>query len=182
MKVLRNGFGTVVNPRDNEPELSQGMKLKNLYKEAQENDIGMHKDPYRPIPKIIDLATDKSKFSKYSSILVPNKSKLGQAIVMNKIEAFVEVVLAPNKFRVRLIKDGYLINLQLSGVTSISNDTNSAEFPMYNKSLIFTKRLVSQKKVTVEIENFDKYGNFFGQLTYDLKKSINEDLLKEGFA
>lgn len=61
---------------------------------------------------------------------MPNKAKMGTAIVMTRLDGFVETVIAPNKFRIRLIRENMIINLFLAGVTSISNDANSAEFQM----------------------------------------------------
>jgi len=113
----------------------------------------MHKDPFHQSPKILDLTNDKSKFSKYCSVLVPNRTKPGQAMVMPVLEAFVEAVIAPNKFRVRLVKENYLINVFLAGVNAISNDQNSAEFQVYSQSLIFSKFNVNQRKVSLELEN-----------------------------
>lgn len=81
------------------------MKLKNLLKEATDNQAGMHKDPFHTSAKLTDLSNDKNKFLKFAGIIQPNKSKMGQAIVMNKVEAFIEACIAPNKFKVRLIKD-----------------------------------------------------------------------------
>lgn len=104
VQVVQAGFGSIVNSRENEPEINYSIRLKNLYKEANEAEVGMHKDPYHSVPKYIDLI-DKQKFSKYSSTLVPNKSKMGQAVVMTKIDGFIDLVIAPNKFRVRLIKE-----------------------------------------------------------------------------
>lgn len=101
--------------------------LKNLKKEAEQQELGQFSlKPYSH-KHYTDLTNDKNKFAKFAGMLVPNKTKMGNAIPMKAMTVFVEAVLSPTKLRVRLIKDDLIINFYITGVSPISNDPNNAE-------------------------------------------------------
>jgi len=84
--------------------------LKNLKKEAEQSELGQFSSKPYIIKHFTDLTNDKNKFLKFAAMLVPNKTKMGNAIPMKSLPVFVEAVLSPTKLRVRLVKDDLIIN------------------------------------------------------------------------
>jgi len=96
-------------------------------KEAQINELNIHsKKLYNPI-RFTDLTNDKNIFNKYTNMLVPKRFKMGQSFPLSKLDAFVDAVIGPTKFRIRLLKEKYIVNLFLSGTNALSNDPNGSD-------------------------------------------------------
>lgn len=108
--MCRAGFVNLFLSRDNEPELGYMSTLKITKKEAEQSELGQFSMKPYVTKHYTDLTNDKNKFIKFANMLVPNKTKMGNAIPMKAISVFVEAVLSPTKLRVRLNKDDLIIN------------------------------------------------------------------------
>lgn len=95
-----------------------------------------------------------------------------------RISAVVDFVLSGQRLKVRLNKHNAQILMNLQGIKTLSNDANVILHKEWsNKAMMYTKSMVNQRDVEVEIDNCDNKGVFYGTLWLN-NKNFNADLIE----
>uniref|UniRef100_A0A0N4ZCN2 Staphylococcal nuclease domain-containing protein n=1 Tax=Parastrongyloides trichosuri TaxID=131310 RepID=A0A0N4ZCN2_PARTI len=104
-----------------------------------------------------------------------------------RLSAVVEFITSGSRFRVFIPRENLVITLALSGITCPRTGragANDSE-PFAAEALAFSKKLVFQHDVEVEIESIDKTGGFVGQMFLIQKPSsinVAKALIENGLA
>ncbi|CAB3411232.1 unnamed protein product [Caenorhabditis bovis] len=110
-----------------------------------------------------------------------------------RVEGVVEFVAGGSRLRIYIPKETVLITFLLSGINCPKGArigpggvVNGISEPFAEEAAAFTRKLVLQREVQIEVETTDKSGNFVGYLfvSQDGHKAANlsELLLEQGFA
>ena len=148
---------------------------------AQKKAVGIHsKKETKPL-RITDLAGDVAKAKNFLPFL-----KRG-----GRLEGIVEFVASGSRLRIYVPKETCLITLLLAGIECprpprrFPDGSEDMGDPMGQEALYFTKELVLQREVELEIDNMDKGGNYIGWLYMDTvgtTSNLSVALVENGFA
>eukprot|EP00731_Ephydatia_muelleri_P029856 Em0021g379a len=141
---------------------------------AKKNLKGVHSPKEAPTHKISDYSGDAAK----AKTLLPFLQRAGRTM------ALVEFVASGSRVRLFLLKDTCIITFLLAGLNCpraprMQEDKLLEGEPFGQEALAFTKEMIMQREVEVEVEACDKGGNFIGWL-YVEGKNLSVELVAEG--
>uniref|UniRef100_A0A6I8NZJ6 Staphylococcal nuclease domain-containing protein n=1 Tax=Ornithorhynchus anatinus TaxID=9258 RepID=A0A6I8NZJ6_ORNAN len=129
---------------------------------AIKNGKGLHSKKEVPIHRVADISGDTQKAKQF----LPFLQRAGRS------EAVVEYVFSGSRLKLYLPKETCLITFLLAGIECPRGARNLPGLvqegePFSEEATLFTKELVLQREVEVEVEGMDKAGNFIGWLHID---------------
>ncbi|XP_031552715.1 staphylococcal nuclease domain-containing protein 1-like [Actinia tenebrosa] len=179
--LISKGFATVLRHRQDDDQRSS------LYDEllvaetrAIKNSKGMHNKKEPPIHRVADLSGDYAKARQF----LPFLQRAGRS------SAIVEFVASGSRLRIYLPKETCLTTFLLAGIScpraarinTGQGVTNAVEGdPFGDEALQFTKEMVLQREVEVEVESIDKAGNFIGWMFFE-DKNLSVSLVEAGLS
>lgn len=128
---------------------------------------------------------------RFTDVSDPNKGKTYLTFLKRagRVEAVPEFVASGSRLRVYVPRETCLITFLLAGITcpraarvapgGVGGMLEGE--PCGNEALNFTKGLVLQREVQIEIESMDKGGNFIGWLFID-NKNLSAELVANGLS
>uniref|UniRef100_A0A1X7UNN1 Staphylococcal nuclease domain-containing protein 1 n=2 Tax=Amphimedon queenslandica TaxID=400682 RepID=A0A1X7UNN1_AMPQE len=176
--LVSKGLGTCVkHGRNDDQRSSHYDDLLSAENRAIKNKKGVHGKKETSMHRVADISGDPSKARQF----LPFLQRAGRTT------ALVEFVASGSRMKLYLPKDTCLINFILAGVSCPRAGTNSdkqrqqqpAE-PYGQEAMNFTKELILQREVDVEVENCDKGGNFIGWMFVD-GRNLAVSLVEEGY-
>uniref|UniRef100_A0A6D2XFT8 Staphylococcal nuclease domain-containing protein n=1 Tax=Takifugu rubripes TaxID=31033 RepID=A0A6D2XFT8_TAKRU len=161
--LVSKGLATVIRYRqDDDQRSSHYDELLAAEARAIKNGKGLHSKKEVPIHRVADISGETQKAKQF----LPFLQRAGRS------EAVVEYVFSGSRLKLYLPKETCLITFLLAGIECPRSSRNTpvgtqvAE-PFSNEAMLFTKELVLQREVEVEVESMDKAGNFIGWLHID---------------
>jgi staphylococcal nuclease domain-containing protein 1 len=177
--LVSKGFATVIRYRqDDDQRSSHYDDLLAAETRAIKKQVGMHSKKDNPILRVADISGDVPKAKQF----LPFLQRAGRC------EAVAEFVASGSRIRLYIPKETCLITFLLSGIEcprgSRPNPADGSEIPgepFGTEALQFTKELVLQREVEVEVEAMDKGGNFIGWMFVD-GTNLSVALVEEGLS
>ncbi|KAM6985865.1 staphylococcal nuclease domain-containing protein 1 [Aplochiton taeniatus] len=158
--LVSKGLATVIRYRqDDDQRSSHYDELLAAEARAIKNGKGLHSKKEVPIHRVADISGDTQKAKQF----LPFLQRAGRS------EAVVEYVFSGSRLKLYMPKETCLITFLLAGIECPRGSRNGpggvqvAE-PFSDEAMLFTKELVLQREVEVEVESMDKAGNFIGWL------------------
>jgi len=179
--LVSKGFATVLRHRqDDDQRSSHYDELLAAETRAIKNSKGLHNKKEPPIHRVADLSGDSAKSRQF----LPFLQRAGRS------SAIVEFVASGSRLRIYLPKETCLTTFLLAGITcpraarintgqGVINNIEGE--PFGNEALAFTKDIVLQREVEVEVEGMDKAGNFIGWMYVD-DKNLSIALVEAGLS
>uniref|UniRef100_A0A9L0SPU7 Staphylococcal nuclease domain-containing protein n=1 Tax=Equus caballus TaxID=9796 RepID=A0A9L0SPU7_HORSE len=175
--LVSKGLATVIRYRqDDDQRSSHYDELLAAEARAIKNGKGLHSKKEVPIHRVADISGDTQKAKQF----LPFLQRAGRS------EAVVEYVFSGSRLKLYLPKETCLITFLLAGGydscrllpearTCIECPRGARNLPglvqegepFSEEATLFTKELVLQREVEVEVESMDKAGNFIGWLHID---------------
>ncbi|MBN3282814.1 SND1 protein, partial [Polyodon spathula] len=161
--LVSKGLATVIRYRqDDDQRSSHYDELLAAEARAIKNGKGLHSKKEVPIHRVADISGDTQKAKQF----LPFLQRAGRS------EAVVEYVFSGSRLKLYMPKETCLITFLLAGIECPRGSRNTAggiqdAEPFSNEACLFTKELVLQREVEVEVESMDKAGNFIGWLHID---------------
>uniref|UniRef100_A0A2K6GQ79 Staphylococcal nuclease domain-containing protein n=1 Tax=Propithecus coquereli TaxID=379532 RepID=A0A2K6GQ79_PROCO len=161
--LVSKGLATVIRYRqDDDQRSSHYDELLAAEARAIKNGKGLHSKKEVPIHRVADISGDTQKAKQF----LPFLQRAGRS------EAVVEYVFSGSRLKLYLPKETCLITFLLAGIECPRGARNLPGLvqegePFSEEAMLFTKELVLQREVEVEVENMDKAGNFIGWLHID---------------
>jgi staphylococcal nuclease domain-containing protein 1 len=176
--LVSKGLATVIRYRQGDDQRSSCYDdLLKAEDRAEKKGVGVHSKKDSPMIRVADISGDVQKAKQF----LPFLQRAGKA------EALVEFVASGARLRLYIPKETCLITLLLSGIecprgarTAPGLQSQPAD-EFGEEALTFTKDLVMQREVEVEVEAMDKGGNFIGWLFVD-GLNLSVALVEEGLA
>lgn len=174
--LISKGYGKALRHRqDDDLRSSCYDELLSAEARAEKNRKGLFtKKEYTPI-KVADFSGDPAKAKHF----LPFLQRAG------KTSALVEFVASGSRFRLYLPKDTCLVNFLLAGVScpragqTLRSGESVLGEPWGDEGLTYSKELILQREVEVEVESVDRGGNFIGWL-YVEGRNLTQLLVEEG--
>ena len=120
-----------------------------------------------------DISSETAKAKQF----LPFLQRAGKTVVL------VEFIASGSRVKLYLPKDTCLITFILAGISCAraprQTEDSSAGEPYGKQALYFTKELIIHREVEVEVEAFDKGGNFLSWLFIN-GKNLSLTLVEEG--
>ncbi|XP_076152364.1 staphylococcal nuclease domain-containing protein 1 [Alosa pseudoharengus] len=161
--LVSKGLATVIRYRqDDDQRSSHYDELLAAEARAIKNAKGLHSKKEVPIHRVADISGETQKAKQF----LPFLQRAGRS------EAVVEYVFSGSRLKLYMPKETCLITFLLAGIEcprgsrNIPGGIQVAE-PFSEEAMLFTKELVLQREVEVEVESMDKAGNFIGWLHID---------------
>uniref|UniRef100_G1PW66 Staphylococcal nuclease domain-containing protein n=1 Tax=Myotis lucifugus TaxID=59463 RepID=G1PW66_MYOLU len=163
--LVSKGLATVIRYRqDDDQRSSHYDELLAAEARAIKNGKGLHSKKEVPIHRVADISGDTQKAKQF----LPFLQRAGRS------EAVVEYVFSGSRLKLYLPKETCLITFLLAdtgiecprGARNLPGLVQEGE-PFSEEATLFTKELVLQREVEVEVESMDKAGNFIGWLHID---------------
>ncbi|XP_075455394.1 staphylococcal nuclease domain-containing protein 1 isoform X2 [Ascaphus truei] len=161
--LVSKGLATVIRYRqDDDQRSSHYDELLAAEARAIKNAKGLHSKKEVPIHRVADISGDTQKAKQF----LPFLQRAGRS------EAVVEYVFSGSRLKLYMPKETCLITFLLAGIEcprgtrNIPSGVQEGE-PFSEDAMFFTKELVLQREVEVEVEAMDKAGNFIGWLHVD---------------
>ncbi|XP_053572302.1 staphylococcal nuclease domain-containing protein 1 [Bombina bombina] len=161
--LVSKGLATVIRYRqDDDQRSSHYDELLAAESRAIKNAKGLHSKKEVPIHRVADISGDTQKAKQF----LPFLQRAGRS------EAIVEYVFSGSRLKLYMPKETCLITFLLAGIEcprgarNVPGGTQERE-PYSEEATVFTKELVLQREVEVEVEAMDKAGNFIGWLHVD---------------
>ncbi|KAM4615657.1 staphylococcal nuclease domain-containing protein 1 [Polymixia lowei] len=158
--LVSKGLATVIRYRqDDDQRSSHYDELLAAEARAIKNGKGLHSKKEVPIHRVADISGETQKAKQF----LPFLQRAGRS------EAVVEYVFSGSRLKLYMPKETCLITFLLAGIEcprgsrNIPGGMQVAE-PFSDEAMLFTKELVLQREVEVEVESMDKAGNFIGWL------------------
>ncbi|XP_057710766.1 staphylococcal nuclease domain-containing protein 1 [Corythoichthys intestinalis] len=158
--LVSKGLATVIRYRqDDDQRSSHYDELLAAEARAIKNGKGLHSKKEVPIHRVADISGETQKAKQF----LPFLQRAGRS------EAVVEYVFSGSRLKLYMPKETCLITFLLAGIECPRSSRNTpggmqvAE-PFSEEAMLFTKELVMQREVEVEVESMDKAGNFIGWL------------------
>uniref|UniRef100_A0AAQ4R649 Staphylococcal nuclease domain-containing protein n=1 Tax=Gasterosteus aculeatus aculeatus TaxID=481459 RepID=A0AAQ4R649_GASAC len=158
--LVSKGLATVIRYRqDDDQRSSHYDELLAAEARAIKNGKGLHSKKEVPIHRVADISGETQKAKQF----LPFLQRAGRS------EAVVEYVFSGSRLKLYMPKETCLITFLLAGIEcprssrNLPGGTQVAE-PFSDEAMMFTKELVLQREVEVEVESMDKAGNFIGWL------------------
>ncbi|XP_032160448.1 staphylococcal nuclease domain-containing protein 1 isoform X1 [Mustela erminea] len=161
--LVSKGLATVIRYRqDDDQRSSHYDELLAAEARAIKNGKGLHSKKEVPIHRVADISGDTQKAKQF----LPFLQRAGRS------EAVVEYVFSGSRLKLYLPKETCLITFLLAGIECPRGARNLPGLvqegePFSEEATLFTKELVLQREVEVEVESMDKAGNFIGWLHVD---------------
>ncbi|XP_006146927.1 staphylococcal nuclease domain-containing protein 1 [Tupaia chinensis] len=161
--LVSKGLATVIRYRqDDDQRSSHYDELLAAEARAIKNGKGLHSKKEVPIHRVADISGDTQKAKQF----LPFLQRAGRS------EAIVEYVFSGSRLKLYLPKETCLITFLLAGIECPRGARNLPGLvqegePFSEEAMLFTKELVLQREVEVEVESMDKAGNFIGWLHMD---------------
>lgn len=161
--LVSKGLATVIRHRqDDDQRSSHYDELLAAEARAIKNGKGLHSKKEVPIHRVADISGDTQKAKQF----LPFLQRAGRS------EAVVEYVFSGSRLKLYLPKETCLITFLLAGIECPRGARNLPGLvqegePFSEEATLFTKELVLQREVEVEVESMDKAGNFIGWLHID---------------
>ncbi|XP_030709559.1 staphylococcal nuclease domain-containing protein 1 [Globicephala melas] len=161
--LVSKGLATVIRYRqDDDQRSSHYDELLAAEARAIKNGKGLHSKKEVPIHRVADISGDTQKAKQF----LPFLQRAGRS------EAVVEYVFSGSRLKLYLPKETCLITFLLAGIECPRGARNLPGLvqegePFSEEATLFTKELVLQREVEVEVEGMDKAGNFIGWLHVD---------------
>uniref|UniRef100_A0ABM5GLB7 Staphylococcal nuclease domain-containing protein n=1 Tax=Pogona vitticeps TaxID=103695 RepID=A0ABM5GLB7_9SAUR len=158
--LVSKGLATVIRYRqDDDQRSSHYDELLAAEARAIKNSKGLHSKKEVPIHRVADISGDTQKAKQF----LPFLQRAGRS------EAVVEYVFSGSRLKLYLPKETCLITFLLAGIECPRGARNLPGLvqegePFSEEATLFTKELVLQREVEVEVESMDKAGNFIGWL------------------
>ncbi|KAM4874973.1 staphylococcal nuclease domain-containing protein 1 [Thomomys bottae] len=158
--LVSKGLATVIRYRqDDDQRSSHYDELLAAEARAIKNGKGLHSKKEVPIHRVADISGDTQKAKQF----LPFLQRAGRS------EAVVEYVFSGSRLKLYLPKETCLITFLLAGIECPRGARNLPGLvqegePFSEEATLFTKELVLQREVEVEVESMDKAGNFIGWL------------------
>ncbi|KAM9311355.1 staphylococcal nuclease domain-containing protein 1 [Gastrophryne carolinensis] len=161
--LVSKGLATVIRYRqDDDQRSSHYDELLAAEARAIKNAKGLHSKKEIPIHRVADISGDTQKAKQF----LPFLQRAGRS------EAIVEYVFSGSRLKLYMPKETCLITFLLAGIEcprgarNIPGGVQEGE-PFSEEATMYTKELVLQREVEVEVEAMDKAGNFIGWLHVD---------------
>ncbi|NP_001080500.1 staphylococcal nuclease and tudor domain containing protein 1 L homeolog [Xenopus laevis] len=161
--LVSKGLATVIRYRqDDDQRSSHYDELLAAEARAIKNAKGLHSKKEVPIHRVADISGDTQKAKQF----LPFLQRAGRS------EAVVEYVFSGSRLKLYMPKETCLITFLLAGIECPRGSRNMPSGvqegePFSEEAMLFTKELVLQREVEVEVEAMDKAGNFIGWLHID---------------
>uniref|UniRef100_A0A3Q3JRS6 Staphylococcal nuclease domain-containing protein n=1 Tax=Monopterus albus TaxID=43700 RepID=A0A3Q3JRS6_MONAL len=161
--LVSKGLATVIRYRqDDDQRSSHYDELLAAEARAIKNGKGLHSKKEVPIHRVADISGETQKAKQF----LPFLQRAGRS------EAVVEYVFSGSRLKLYMPKETCLITFLLAGIECPRSSRNmpggmQAAEPFSDEATLFTKELVLQREVEVEVESMDKAGNFIGWLHID---------------
>ncbi|XP_051911501.1 staphylococcal nuclease domain-containing protein 1 isoform X2 [Hippocampus zosterae] len=158
--LVSKGLATVIRYRqDDDQRSSHYDELLAAEARAIKNGKGLHSKKEVPIHRVADISGDTQKAKQF----LPFLQRAGRS------EAVVEYVFSGSRLKLYMPKETCLITFLLAGIECPRSSRNTpggtqVADPFSDEAMLFTKELVMQREVEVEVESMDKAGNFIGWL------------------
>ncbi|KAM9401815.1 staphylococcal nuclease domain-containing protein 1 [Salvelinus alpinus] len=158
--LISKGFATVIRYRqDDDQRSSHYDELLAAEARAIKNGKGLHSKKEVPIHRVADISGETQKAKQF----LPFLQRAGRS------EAVVEYVFSGSRLKLYMPKETCLITFLLAGIECPRGSRNmpggmQVAEPFSDEAMAFTKELVLQREVEVEVESMDKAGNFIGWL------------------
>uniref|UniRef100_A0A672IWR3 Staphylococcal nuclease domain-containing protein 1 n=1 Tax=Salarias fasciatus TaxID=181472 RepID=A0A672IWR3_SALFA len=158
--LVSKGLATVIRYRqDDDQRSSHYDELLAAEARAIKNGKGLHSKKEVPIHRVADISGDTQKAKQFFPFL----QRAGRS------EAVVEYVFSGSRLKLYMPKETCLITFLLAGIECPRSSRNlpggmQVAEPFSDEAMLFTKELVMQREVEVEVESMDKAGNFIGWL------------------
>ncbi|XP_030639372.1 staphylococcal nuclease domain-containing protein 1 isoform X3 [Chanos chanos] len=158
--LVSKGLATVIRYRqDDDQRSSHYDELLAAEARAIKNGKGLHSKKEVPIHRVADISGDTQKAKQF----LPFLQRAGRS------EAVVEYVFSGSRLKLYMPKETCLITFLLAGIECPRSSRNipggmQVAEPFSEEAMLFTKELVLQREVEVEVESMDKAGNFIGWL------------------
>jgi len=177
--LISKGLATVLwHKQDDDQRSSCYDDLLAAEIRANKNGKGLHSKKDVPTHRIADLSGDVNKSRQF----LPFLQRAG------KSNAVVEFVASGSRMRLFLPKETCLLTFLLAGIScprvrafNPAGTQISEEEPMGNEAFAYSKELVLQHEVQVQVDNIDKGGNFIGWMFID-GVNLSVALVEHGFA
>lgn len=176
--LVSKGLATVVRYRQGDEQRSSCYDdLLKAEDRAEKKAVGVHSKKESPVVRVADISGDVPKAKQF----LPFLQRAG------KTDALVEFVASGSRLRLYIPKETCLITLLLSGIDcprgarSGPGGVSQPADEYGDEALTFTRDLVLQREVEVEVEATDKGGNFIGWLYVD-GMNLSVALVEEGLA
>ncbi|KAM4748325.1 staphylococcal nuclease domain-containing protein 1 isoform 1-T1 [Rhinophrynus dorsalis] len=161
--LVSKGLATVIRYRqDDDQRSSHYDELLAAEARAIKNAKGLHSKKEVPIHRVADISGDTQKAKQF----LPFLQRAGRS------EAIVEYVFSGSRLKLYMPKETCLITFLLAGIEcprgarNMPSGVQEGE-PFSEEAMLYTKELVLQREVEVEVEAMDKAGNFIGWLHVD---------------
>ncbi|XP_073435341.1 staphylococcal nuclease domain-containing protein 1 isoform X1 [Dendrobates tinctorius] len=161
--LVSKGLANVLRYRqDDDQRSSHYDELLAAEARAIKNAKGLHSKKEVPIHRVADISGDTQKAKQF----LPFLQRAGRS------EAIVEYVFSGSRLKLYMPKETCLITFLLAGIEcprgarNIPGVVQEGE-PFSEEAMMYTKELVLQREVEVEVEAMDKAGNFIGWLHVD---------------
>lgn len=161
--LISKGLATVIRYRqDDDQRSSHYDELLAAEARAIKNAKGLHSKKEIPIHRVADISGDTQKAKQF----LPFLQRAGRS------EAIVEYVFSGSRLKLYMPKETCLITFLLAGIECPRGARNAPGGvqegePFSEEATMYTKELVLQREVEVEVEAMDKAGNFIGWLHVD---------------
>lgn len=161
--LVSKGLATVIRYRqDDDQRSSHYDELLAAEARAIKNAKGLHSKKEIPIHRVADISGDTQKAKQF----LPFLQRAGRS------EAIVEYVFSGSRLKLYMPKETCLITFLLAGIECPRGARNAPGGvqegePFSEEATMYTKELVLQREVEVEVEAMDKAGNFIGWLHVD---------------
>ncbi|KAM5173085.1 staphylococcal nuclease domain-containing protein 1 [Mantella aurantiaca] len=161
--LISKGLATVIRYRqDDDQRSSHYDELLAAEARAIKNAKGLHSKKEIPIHRVADISGDTQKAKQF----LPFLQRAGRS------EAIVEYVFSGSRLKLYMPKETCLITFLLAGIECPRGARNAPGGvqegePFSEEAMMYTKELVLQREVEVEVEAMDKAGNFIGWLHVD---------------
>ncbi|XP_056093362.1 staphylococcal nuclease domain-containing protein 1 isoform X1 [Rhinichthys klamathensis goyatoka] len=158
--LVSKGLATVIRYRqDDDQRSSHYDELLAAEARAIKNGKGLHSKKEVPIHRVADISGETQKAKQF----LPFLQRAGRS------EAVVEYVFSGSRLKLYMPKETCLITFLLAGIECPRGSRNmpggmQVAEPYSDEAMLFTKELVLQREVEVEVESMDKAGNFIGWL------------------
>jgi staphylococcal nuclease domain-containing protein 1 len=177
--LISKGLATVLwHKQDDDQRSSCYDDLLAAETRANKNGKGLHSKKDVPTHRIADLSGDVNKSRQF----LPFLQRAG------KSNAVVEFVASGSRMRLFLPKETCLLTFLLAGIScprvravNPAGTQISEEEPMGTEAFAYSKELVLQHEVQVQVDNIDKGGNFIGWMFVD-GVNLSVALVENGFA
>lgn len=178
--LVSKGLATVVRYRQDDDRRSSCYDdLLQAENRAQTKAQGLHNKKHIPTMRVADVSGDSAKAKQFFPFLQRAK----------KTEALVEFVASGSRLRCYMPKETCLITLLLAGIDCPRGARPAPgggggmlpAQPCGEDALKYTRDLILQREILVEVESMDKGGNFIGWVHVD-DINLSEGLLEQGFS